>query len=64
MSTGYALAYRLGLTPWEKAGRDAAVQFNALLDREQQASHPSAAPWTSGAAPAITPSISPAAAGM
>ena len=36
MSTGYALAYRLGITPWEKAGRDAAVQFNALLDREQQ----------------------------
>lgn len=36
MSTGYALAYRFGLTPWEKAGRDAAVQFNALLDREQE----------------------------
>ena len=35
MSTGYALAYRFGLTPWEKAGRDAAEQFNALLDREQ-----------------------------
>jgi len=40
MSTGYALAYRLGLTPWEQAGRDAAVQFNALLDREQQGSPP------------------------
>lgn len=40
MSTGYALAYRLGLTPWEKAGRDAAVQFNALLDREQEGSPP------------------------
>jgi len=35
LSTGYALAYRFGLTPWEKAGRDAAAQFNALLDREQ-----------------------------
>ena len=40
MSAGYAIAYRLGLTPWEKAGRDAAVQFNALLDREQQGSPP------------------------
>jgi hypothetical protein len=36
MPAGYALAYRFGLTPWEKAGRDAAVQFNALLDREQE----------------------------
>jgi len=36
MSTGYTLAYRFGLTPWERAGLDAAVQFNALLDREQQ----------------------------
>lgn len=35
MATGYAIAYRLGLTPWEKAGRGAAAQFNALLDREQ-----------------------------
>lgn len=40
MSTGYALAYRFGLTPWEKAGRDAAVQFDALLDREQQGAPP------------------------
>lgn len=40
MSTAYALAYRLGLTPWEQAGRDAAVQFNALLDREQQGEPP------------------------
>ncbi|HEU0103209.1 MAG TPA: class I SAM-dependent methyltransferase [Mycobacteriales bacterium] len=40
MTTGYALAYRLGITPWEKAGRDAAVQFNALLDREQQGDPP------------------------
>ena len=40
MSTGYALAYRFGLTPWEKAGRDAAVQFDALLDREQQGGPP------------------------
>ena len=35
MTVGYAIAYRLGLTPWEQAGRDAAVQFDALLDREQ-----------------------------
>lgn len=40
MSTGYVLAYRLGLTPWEKAGRDAAVQFNARLDHEQQGEPP------------------------
>ena len=35
MTLGYAIAYRLGLTPWEQAGRDAAAQFDALLDREQ-----------------------------
>ena len=40
MTTGYALAYRFGLTPWEQAGRDAAVQFNALLDREQEGDPP------------------------
>ncbi len=40
MTTGYALAYRLGLTPWEKAGRDAAAQFNTLLDREQEGGPP------------------------
>ncbi len=40
MTTGYALAYRFGLTPWEKAGRDAAAQFNALLDREQEGPPP------------------------
>jgi len=36
MSTGYAIAYRLGVTPWEKAGREAMVQFNGLLDCEQE----------------------------
>ncbi len=40
MVTGYAIAYRLGVTPWEKAGRDGAGQFNALLDREQQGDPP------------------------
>ncbi len=40
MPAGYALAYRFGLTPWEKAGRDAAAQFNALLDREQEGTPP------------------------
>lgn len=39
MSTGYAIAYRFGVTPWEKAGREAMEQFNALLDREQDG-HP------------------------
>ena len=40
MTAGYAIVYRLGLTPWEKAGRGAAVQFNALLDREQTGGPP------------------------
>lgn len=35
MSTGYALAYRFGLTPWERAGRAAHESFDALLDREE-----------------------------
>ena len=33
MSTGYALAYRFGLTPWERAGKAAQASFDALLDR-------------------------------
>ncbi|MPZ94918.1 MAG: methyltransferase domain-containing protein [Propionibacteriales bacterium] len=32
---GYALAYRLGLTPWERYGSAAAASINALLDREE-----------------------------
>jgi SAM-dependent methyltransferase len=32
---GYALAYRLGLTPWERYGRAAAASIGALLDREE-----------------------------
>ena len=35
MSTGYAIAYRLGITPWERAGRGAAEQFSTLLSREE-----------------------------
>lgn len=35
MSTGYALAYRLGITPWERAGEVAREGFEALLDREE-----------------------------
>lgn len=35
MSTGYALAYRLGITPWERYGRAAAASIGALLDREE-----------------------------
>lgn len=35
MSTGYAIAYRLGLTPWERAGQAGAEQLGALLDREE-----------------------------
>lgn len=40
MSTGYAIAYRLGVTPWERAGGEATAQFNALLDREQEGDPP------------------------
>jgi len=35
MSTGYRLAYRLGLTPWEQAGVGFGPQLAALLDREE-----------------------------
>lgn len=35
MSTGYALAYRLGFTPWERAGEAATQHFTALLEREE-----------------------------
>jgi SAM-dependent methyltransferase len=35
VSTGYALAYRFGLTPWERYGRVAAASIRALLDREE-----------------------------
>jgi len=35
MSVGYQLAYRLGVTPWERAGREASAQFTALLAREE-----------------------------
>ncbi len=31
----YRLAYRLGLTPWEHAGRRAGAQLSRLLDREE-----------------------------
>jgi len=37
MSLGYQLAYRVGITPWEKAGEAAADQFSGLLDREEAA---------------------------
>lgn len=33
MSIGYRLAYRLGLTPWEKAGEAFGPQLDALLDK-------------------------------
>ena len=35
MSTGYALAYRFGITPWERYGKAAAASIGALLDREE-----------------------------
>ena len=42
MSLGYQLAYRLGVTPWERAGREAAAQFTGLLAREEADRTP---PW-------------------
>ena len=35
MGLGYAIAYRLGVTPWERAGESAQESFKALLDREE-----------------------------
>ena len=32
---GYALAYRFGVTPWERYGTAAATSIGALLDREE-----------------------------
>ena len=42
MSTGYAIAYALGITPWDAAGQSAAQQFTGLLAREEA---DRAAPW-------------------
>lgn len=36
MTVGYRVAYRLGLTPWERAGRRGDEQLAALLDREER----------------------------
>lgn len=36
MTWGYRWAYRLGLTPWERAGEAGAGQLTALFDREQR----------------------------
>jgi SAM-dependent methyltransferase len=35
MSAGYALLYRLGITPWERYVEAAATSIGALLDREE-----------------------------
>jgi len=35
MSRGYALAYRLGITPWERYRTAAAASIGAALDREE-----------------------------
>jgi len=35
MSTRYALAYRFGITPWERYAKAAAASTGALLDREE-----------------------------
>ena len=64
MSTGYAIAYRLGITPWERAGRGAGEHFTHLIAREEaDRAAPWGAPWTWGAEPEATPSNSPDVAG-
>ncbi|HEX6249690.1 MAG TPA: class I SAM-dependent methyltransferase [Nocardioidaceae bacterium] len=35
VNTGYALLYRVGLTPWERYGEVAKASIDALLDREE-----------------------------
>ena len=35
MSFGYALAYRFGITPWERYAKAAAASIGELLDREE-----------------------------
>jgi len=41
MSSGYALLYRLGITPWERYVKAAATSIGSLLDREEaERSHP------------------------
>lgn len=35
MGTGYAMAYTLGITPWERSGQDTDEAFRRLLDREE-----------------------------
>ena len=42
MSTFYKLAYRVGFTPWERAGRAGAAQLTGLFAREEQER---TAPW-------------------
>jgi len=37
MSTGYAIAYALGLTPWERAGEEGATALDLLFDRAEAA---------------------------
>ena len=36
MSRAYKIAYRLGITPWERAGEAGKQQLAGLLDREEQ----------------------------
>jgi 2-polyprenyl-3-methyl-5-hydroxy-6-metoxy-1,4-benzoquinol methylase len=41
MSAGYALLYRIGITPWERYLKTAATSIGARLDREEaELSHP------------------------
>ncbi len=37
MGIGYAIAYRAGIIPWEKAGREDQPTLGRLLDREEAA---------------------------
>ena len=35
MSLGYTIAYRIGFTPWERAGRAGAKELSSLFEREE-----------------------------
>ncbi len=41
MSRAYGLAYRIGVTPWERYRDEAAVSITAVLDREVRERPPS-----------------------
>ena len=41
MSKAYRMAYRIGVTPWERYGDEAGASIGAVLDREVHERSPS-----------------------